>query len=132
MPHAAQPATADLVRLGAAFNHPLQVVATNVHVGNLADADQTVAVSPDSVILSSLKKAEDEEAFVFRMHETAGKATVAKVMLSPTLLGKIKDVVEVDLLERPVGKSSASKVAGGLSVKVSPFGIASVRVTFQA
>lgn len=131
MPHAARPEVADLVRFGAGFNHPLQVVATDVHAGRLAAADKAVAVSPGSVVLSSLKKAENGDGFVFRVQETAGKAAVAKVMLSPALLGKVGDVVEVDLLERPVAKSSAGKVAGGFSVKVPAYGIASVRVTFQ-
>ena len=131
MPHAARPATGDLVRLGAAFNHPLQVVATNVHTGALAADDEAVsAVTPDSVIISSLKKAEDGEDFVVRMQETAGKPVTVKVSLSPVLLGKVKEVVEIDLLERPVAKGSAAKAAGGFSVKVPAFGIASVKVTF--
>ncbi len=131
MPHANRPATADLVRLGASFNHPLHVVATNVHAGTLPAAAQAVdSVAPDGIVLSSLKKAEDADGFVFRLYETAGKATTAKVALSPTLLGKVDEVVEVDLLERPAAKSAAGKAAGGFSVKVPAFGIASVRVTF--
>ncbi len=131
MPHAARPATADLVRLGASFNHPLQVVATDVHKGTLAVADEAMpSVRPDSVVVTSLKRAEAGDGFVVRLQETAGKAVTATVALSAGLLGKIQDVVEVDLLERPVGKSSAAKVAGGFSVKVPGFGIASVKVTF--
>ena len=132
MPHAAQPATADVVRLGAAFNHPLQVVATNVHDGKLAASGGAVsAVTPDSVVISSLKKAEDGEGFVVRVQETAGKAAVVKVSFSSTLVGKVNEAVEVDLLERAVAKGSAVKAAGGFSVKVPAFGIASVKVSLE-
>ena len=128
MPHAARPAKADLVRMGAAFNHPLQVVATDVHKGELNPAGEALTVGPDSVVLSSLKKAEGEEAFVIRLQETAGKAATAKVSVSAALLGEVRDVVEVDLLERPAAKSSASRTPDGFSVKVPAYGIASVKV----
>lgn len=131
MPHAARPATADLVRLGASFNHPLQVVATVVHKGNLKTAAQIVTADPDGIVLTSMKKAEEDTGLVIRLQETTGKATTAKVTLSAALLGKVKDVVEVDLLERPVAKSTAAKTADGFSVKVIGSGIASVKVVFQ-
>ncbi len=130
MPHAARPAVADLVRLGAAFNHPLQVVATDVHTAGRKPADEAVSVGPANVILTAIKKAEADEAFVLRLQETAGKATTAKVDLSESLLGKVKAVVEVDLLERPAPGSSATKTAKGFSVKIPARGIASVKVTF--
>lgn len=132
MPHATRPATADLVRFGAAFNHPLQVVATDVHEGELKPTAEMLTVAPDNVVLTSLKKAEGQEAFIIRFQETSGKATTAKVRLSSALLGRISDVVEVDVLERPVGKSSAAKSGDGFSVKVAGFGIAGVRLTFEA
>jgi alpha-mannosidase len=132
MPHAARPARADLVRFGAAFNHPLHVVATDAHTGNLPASGAAVpTVAPEGVVLSSLKRAEDADGFIVRLCETAGKGSTAKVAFSPALLGKVRKVVEVDLLERPVATSRAAKVAGGFSVKVPAFGIASVKVTFE-
>jgi alpha-mannosidase len=130
MPHAARPATADLVRFGAAFNHPLQVVATDVHKGDLKAGEQGVEVTPGNVVLTSLKKAESGEGFVLRFQETAGKAATVQVSPSAALLGRVLGAVEVDLLERPVAKGSAVKAAGGFRVKIPAFGIASVLVTF--
>ncbi len=131
MPHADRPAVADLVRFGAGFNHPLQVVATDVHKGRLSSAAEGVSVvRPDNVVLAAIKKAETGDAVIFRLHETQGKAATARLDLSPTLLGKVAEAVEVDLLEQPVSKGSATRTAKGFSVKIPASGIASVKVTF--
>ena len=131
MPHGARPATADLIRMGAAFNHPLQVVATDVHKGKLKPAALGMTMAANNVILTSIKKAEGENAFIFHLQETAGKATLAQMSLSQTLLGHVKEAVEVNLLEQPLAKSSASKTADGLSVHIPGYGIAAVKVMFD-
>ena len=49
-------------------------------------------------------------------------------MLDQKLMGKVKEVVEVDLLERPIGKSRAKCVGNGFSVGMGANSIASVKV----
>jgi len=129
-PHGKILPTADLVRMGAAFNHALQVVSSDVHKGRLkAKSDPVAAVRPDNVILSAVKKAEDEDALIFRLYETAGKDTEAQVTLDPTIMGGAADIVEVDLIERPLADSSARAVRGGFAVKIPAHGISSVKLT---
>ena len=131
VPHGKALAPADLVRLGAAFNQPFQVVSTDVHAGRLPAAASAVsAVEPAAVILSAVKKAEDEDALVFRLLETEGRKAKARVALDPVLFGEVAEAVEVDLLERPLADGSAKAERDGFSVAVPAHGIASVRVRF--
>ena len=131
LPHGAAPAAADLVRLGAAFNHPLMVVAADVHPGNLPAAASAVAAAPANVVISSVRRADDGPGIVFHLFETAGKDAAAKVTLDLRLLGKPAEAVEVDLLERPVAAGTAKATADGFRVKVPARGIAAVKVLFE-
>ena len=130
-PHAGALPAAEAIRLGAAFNHPLEVVATDVHRGELPPVAAAVSqVRPGGVVLSAVKRAEDSDALVFRLHETAGRAAKATVALDPRLLGTAAEAVEVDLLERPLAQSTARATKAGFTVAVPAFGIASVMVSF--
>ncbi|HAU36383.1 MAG TPA: hypothetical protein DCX07_01530 [Phycisphaerales bacterium] len=121
-------ATADLIHAGAAFNHPLQAVSTNIHKGSLPADAEGFSVTPAGAALSAVKKAEDDDALIVRLFETAGKATVAKVRVDAKVLGAVAEAVEVDLLERPAETSTAKATADGFSVRLGAYGIASVRV----
>ena len=128
VPHGKRLPDAELIRLGAAFNHPLHVVSTDVHEGRLPPADEALTCTPASVVVSSVKKAEDDDALIVRLYETAGKATVARVTLDKGLLGEVGEATEVDLLERPVKPSGATATASGFTVKLDAYAIASVKV----
>ena len=130
VPHGRPLPTADLVRLGAGFNHPLLAVATDVHAGSLPAAASAVSVAPANVVISSVRQAQDAGGLVFHLYETAGKAAAAKVTLDAALMGEPAQAVEVDFLERPVASSSAKVARGGFSVSVPACGIAAVKVTF--
>ncbi|HEY3323640.1 MAG TPA: glycoside hydrolase family 38 C-terminal domain-containing protein [Planctomycetota bacterium] len=122
---------ADLTRMGAAFNQPLQVVPTDVHKGTLPKQAELLSCEPGNVLVSSIKKAEDERALIVRLYETSGEATTAKVSLNAGLWGAISGAEEVDLLEKPLAKSTAKASKGGFRVSVPAYGIASVKVRFE-
>jgi alpha-mannosidase len=129
VPHARSMSPAELTRLAAAWNHPLQAVSTGVHEGTLpADGKPAVCVKQDNVILAAVKKAEDDDALIFRLQEADGKDTLATVELNENLLGRVVSVEEVDLLERPAQTNTAGKAGNGFRVKLPAFGIASVKV----
>ena len=130
VPHGRALATADLVRLGAGFNHPLLVIATDVHAGRLPAAASAVSAAPANVVISSVRQALDAGGLIFHLYETAGKAAAAKVALDPALVGEAAEAVEVDFLERPAANSSAKVARGGFSVSVPAHGIAAVKVVF--
>ena len=129
-PHGRRLEAAEMIRLGAGFNHPLQVVATSVHGGTLpVRASAVTAVEPASLVFSSMKRAEDGEALIVRLFEANGQAARATVTLDPKLMGKVEQAVEVDLLERPLAAGTARAEPDGFSVDVPAFGIASVKLT---
>jgi alpha-mannosidase len=131
VPHGGATTVADMTRLAVAFNHPLQVVATDVHSGRLAPTGSALAsVSPADVVVGTVKKAEADGSIILRLLETAGKAATARLDLA-SLLGTPTAVEEVDLLERPVAKGTARLASGAVTVDVPAHGVATVRVRFD-
>ncbi len=138
VPHGKAPPAADLIRMGAGFNHPLLVAATDIHAGRLPP--EAAAVSADAtpnVIISSVRKAQvedppgrNDEGLIFHLYETAGRKTVAKVGIDACLLGVPEAAAEVDFLERPLAESTARLTEAGFSVTVPARGIAAVKVRF--
>jgi len=131
VPHGKVLSDTALTQLGAGFNHPLQVVGTDIHKGSMpAEGPAIVASDSENIIISSLKKAQADDSLIFHLYETAGKATTAKINVD-NLLGRIKAVEEVDFIERPVAKSSAKVIQDGFTVKVPARGIACVKVAVE-
>ncbi|HEY3266941.1 MAG TPA: glycoside hydrolase family 38 C-terminal domain-containing protein [Armatimonadota bacterium] len=132
-PHAADAAVGDLVRAGAAFNHPLLSVATDVHEGALpAVLASAVASQTPGVIVTQIKVAEDGDGVIFRLQETDGADAKANVQVDAALFGELASAVEVDLLERAMAGGTASPASTGFTVSVPASGIASVRARLKA
>jgi alpha-mannosidase len=110
-----------------AFNHELKVINTDAHEGTLPDAGSFVSVSPGSVVLDAIKKAEDDDALVLRLYDPSGKTAQAKVTFD-RLCGRVKSAVETDVLERPLKKGSAKVSGNAVTVRVPKRGIATVKV----
>jgi alpha-mannosidase len=130
------------ITLARAFNHELKVVNTDAHNGDLPRCASFAQIEPDNVILDAVKKAEANDALIFRFYESAGRDhkpkalvnevnTTAKVMLNQDLVGRINQVLEVDLLERPLTHSTAKTDGYSFSVDVPARGITSVLVSFK-
>ncbi|MFP4104975.1 MAG: alpha-mannosidase [Phycisphaerae bacterium] len=131
MPEGTIRTAGELTKLGLAFNHPLQPVGTTVHEGDWpARADALSATSPDNVVITGVKKCEDEDALVFRLLETAGEETSATVGLNKNLFGSVSEATEVDFLERPAAGNSAETTAEGFRAKLQPWSVAGVKVQF--
>ncbi|HEY3415180.1 MAG TPA: glycoside hydrolase family 38 C-terminal domain-containing protein [Armatimonadota bacterium] len=128
-PHGPDISNAELIRLGAGFNHPLLSVPTDVHEGPLpASIGMAVFCAEDNVLVTQLKRAEDSNELVFRLQEAEGKATTVHVTLDTTLFGKVTAAVEADLIERPLTSGTAALAGNGFSVRVDGNGIATVKV----
>ncbi len=132
IPHGGNLAPSEMVRLGASFNHPLQIIYTDAHKGDLPSAvDFLMACEQENVIISSLKKEERDDGIILRLFETDGKKGKASVIFNDSLLGKIASVEEVDLLERPIQKSSVRMTEEGIEVDVPAYGIVSLKLIFK-
>ena len=129
LPHAGEMTGAEMIRRGAAFNRPLQVVGTGAHAGRLPAASPGLTlIQPAGVVVSAVKKAESGEDLVIRVYETQGVASSAVVEVNAELFGRVTAVAEADLLERPLERGTARVRNNGFTVEVPAYGIATVRV----
>lgn len=107
--HDHEPSTAELARLGAAFNHPLIAFGTNLQTGPDPTVRSFLDLQPNDVVLANLKMAEDGAGMVARLVNYADAPVTAALTLDPALglglgLGLSRATL-ADLMERPVGKS---------------------------
>jgi alpha-mannosidase len=132
VPHGKSLTVADMMRLGAAFNHPLQVVSTDLHTGRLGPAGSAIRdVAPRGVVVTAFKRAEADSALILRLLESEGKACTARVELDRGLLGKVVAAHEVDLLERPAPMGTVRLSGQSITVDMKAHGISSVKVRFE-
>ncbi len=92
--------------------------------GDMPSEFSFLKISPDNLILSALKKAEDTDEVILRFYETRGEDTEARI----ELFKHIKRLTRVDLLEREEGYLP---FAGNIfSLDVKPFEIVSLKLEF--
>ena len=94
-PHRGDWKAAGTVRRGFEFNYPLQVVLEDPHDGDLPSQHSFIEVSPENVILTAMKEAEDSEDIILRLYEAHGSHVKAKVKfdVAPSR------VLQTDLME---------------------------------
>lgn len=124
-PHAGDWKQAMTVRHGYEYNYPLRGMQVEAHTGSLPAEHSFVAVGPDHVVLTAMKKAEDSHALVFHLYEWAGKGGSIELRVPPGATG----AVETNLMEKPEG--ATLPVAGDrVTVPVHPYEIVAVRVDY--
>ncbi len=97
MPHEGDWRDAQLWRAGYEFNTPFIANKTDVHKGRLPREHSFVSVDSESVYLTSLKRAEDDDALVLRLVETKGQSDTAQLRFNGGL--GIRSAEETDMLE---------------------------------
>jgi alpha-mannosidase len=129
-PHAGSWQEALTVRHGWEYNYPLAATAATAHPGSLKPEHSFVSVSPENVVLTAVKKAEDTNSLIFRVYEWAGKAATVEFHVPP---GATAATV-TNMMETPEGE--ALPVRGGsmsgdvVSAPIKPFEILTVRVDY--
>jgi alpha-mannosidase len=115
------------IAAGNSFNHALRVIGTDLHEGGLPTVAGLVSVPTPGVSVSTLKIAEDGNGLIVRLYESDGAARVAEVKLDSALLGAVRAVTEVDLMERPLDTCTAELVDDAtVRVQIPARGIASL------
>lgn len=112
---------------GAAFNLPMSILSTDIHTGDLPGEMGFVEELTPNVKVASVKKAEDSDAIIVRLFESAGIETVGEVRISG-LAVENASVQEVDIIESQLQVSSASMDGDVLKVKLPAHGIATVKI----
>jgi len=124
-PHAGTWKDALTVRHGWEYDYPLQAVVTTAHAGSLPAEHSFASVSPENVVLTAVKKAEDANGLIFRVYEWAGKETTAEFHVPPGATG----ATVTNLMEQPEG--DPLKVEGDVvKVPVHPYEIVTIRVDY--
>lgn len=77
LPHAGAWDDAGTVRKAAELNQRPVALVTTLHPGPLPHSASFLSVNQDNIIISVLKKAEDNDDIILRAYETAGAATTA-------------------------------------------------------
>jgi alpha-mannosidase len=118
LPHAGAPQGAGVIEEGYRFNVPLYLFPT--------DAETTeqsyFQVSNPSVILDTVKKAEDSDDIVVRLYEARGSRGLARLN---TIL-PVKSAQRVNLLEEEIGPADLTD--DGLTFSFKPFEIISFKL----
>lgn len=119
-PHAGDWRAGESLQRAREFNHPLMVIP-----GQMEDVSPLVILSSSNIVVDSIKKAEDSEDIIIRIHEGHGQPTKATLEFGP----KVDYAAECDMLENELAplKSVKSKLA----LKFSPFEIKTLKLTFR-
>jgi alpha-mannosidase len=127
LPHDGPCPVSAATRAGAAFNLPMSVVNTDIHGGTLPLSKGFVEIMTPNVMLAALKRAEDSDAVIVRLHEMEGKETEARLRIAE-IVKPGAAAREVDLMEQPLEANTARMAGEVLAVRIPAHGIASVAV----
>jgi alpha-mannosidase len=123
-PHGGSWRDALTVRRGYELNYPLLVRQIEKHEGELKDDFSFMQIQSDNVVLTALKKAEEQDALILRFYEWAGKEADVKLRLP----AGASMVSETDLMERPTAEFPLKD--GSVTVHTKPYEIKTIRVRF--
>lgn len=123
-PHAGDWRAANTMQKGYGFNYPLIAVNEPVHKGVLPAKFSFLEISPENLIVTVLKKAEDSDGLILRFYETKGIECTAKIKLSPVM--GIEAIHKTDLLENEIEDIPLQNNV--FEVKVGKFSIESFKL----
>ena len=118
-PHGGGWRAAMTVRRGYELNYPLLAVALQAHQGPLPQQQSFFSTGADNVIITAVKKDEDDDSLLVRMYEWAGRKAQVNLQVPPGMVV----TAETDEMEKPL-----RPLAPGEAVAVNPFEIVSLRV----
>ena len=122
-PHDGDWRQAEMYKKAQEFHHlPIAIQADGS--GDLPPEYSFIKISPNNLILSALKKAEDSDEVILRFFETIGESTEARIEVYKV----IKRVTVVDLLERE--EKEVPSTAHGFVLEVKPFEIVTLKLSF--
>ena len=112
------------IRRGYELNYKLITMPVEKHQGTLPAEHSFVQTPDENIIVSALKKAEDDNGLVVRFYEWEGKTGDVHLQLPPGAAS----ASETDLMERPIGAVSLQKNEIGVMTK--PYEIKTVKVEY--
>ncbi len=108
------------------LNYHLHSLAVGSHEGSLPSAHSFARIEPANVILTAIKKAEDDNALIFRFYEFEGKPSQARL----TLPEAATQAVETNLMEKEEKPLSLQGNGSEIVTPIGAYEIKSVKVIF--
>jgi alpha-mannosidase len=124
-PHAGTWQKAMTERKGYELNYPLQATVVAPHTGSLPPSHSFISVDDDNVILTAVKKSEDDNALILRVYDWSGKPSSARFTLPPGATA----ATEVNLMEQTIG-SPIAVTNNTATLPVGPYEIRTLRVDY--
>jgi alpha-mannosidase len=124
-PHAGTWKQARTERAGYEYNYRLKAMQVESHTGGLPAEHSYLSVAPENVVLTAVKKAEDDNGLIFRVFEWAGKQSEVTF----TVPHGATAATETNLMEKTVGAQlplSDDKV----TIPIHPYEILSLKVDY--
>ena len=109
------------------LNDRLLPVVTVAHQGSLPASHSFVQIEPKNVILTAVKKAEDDNTVIFRFYEFEGKSSQVRLQLPEAATG----AAQTNLMEKEEKSLSLEADGKELVVPIGRYEIATVKVTFR-
>jgi alpha-mannosidase len=113
---------AQTVRRGYELNYKLTAVQTQKHGGALPGEHSFVRLDADNVVLTAIKKSEDDDSLVLRFYEWAGKEGDVTLQLP----ADAQTASETDLMEKSIGDLAVRN--GAVTVHTKPYEIKTLKV----
>lgn len=126
MPHRGDWMQAQASRMSHDFNQPLLARVVKQHSGSLPGQQSFVSVEPAGVVLSTLKKAEDDESWIMRVQENHGASTIALVTL-PFAAAAVSEVNFMEWEEKPTNLAGTR-----LAISLKPWEVKTLKVKKSA
>jgi len=122
-PHEAK-AMVDVVRRSFEFNNELMPVNQEAHKGKWPRRSQLIGLSPDNLVLTTLKKAEDGDDIIARFYEIDGKQCAAVVTFTKDIsMAHTANLLEENIAAlTPAGKS-VTAIAGPYEIVTIKLGM---------
>ena len=124
-PHGAGWKEALTIRRGYELNYKLIAFTVEKHQGRLPAEHSFVQVKPDNVIVSALKKSEDDSALVLRFYEWAGKQGDVTLQLP----AGVQSASETNMMEKAEGNLAVHNDT--VTVPTKPYEIQTIKVRFS-
>jgi alpha-mannosidase len=123
-PHGGGWKSALTIRQGYELNYKLLSLPSGKHQGSLPPEHSFLQVQSDNVIVTALKRAEDDNSLVLRFYEWAGQEGEVRIQLPPGA----ESASETDLMEKPT--ASLTVHDGAVSLHAKPYEIKTIKVQF--
>ena len=124
-PHAGTWRDALTIRRGYELNYRLLAMPSQKHDGTLPSQHSFVQLEPDNVVLTAIKRSEDDNSLVLRFYEWAGREADVKLRLP----AGAQTASETDLMEKPIADLAVRDDA--VTAHTKPYEIKTLKVRFS-